>query len=108
MVYHIYMERWLSGRKRLTRNQVCGKPYRGFESHPLRKYNTLPKGRVLYLRLDEGFERGREKPGGFSCGGKVLENQKVFQRCSNRSLQRPPTLFYFYFVKMYTVSIASL
>lgn len=30
------MERCQSGRMGLTRNQVCGKPYRGFESLPFR------------------------------------------------------------------------
>ena len=29
-------ERWLSGRKRTTRNRLIGKTIRGFESHPLR------------------------------------------------------------------------
>ena len=30
------MERWLSGRKRTTRNRLMAKTIRGFESHPLR------------------------------------------------------------------------
>ncbi len=33
------MERWLSGRRRRTRNAVYSKGYRGFESHPLRTMN---------------------------------------------------------------------
>ena len=33
------MERCQSGRMGLIRNQVCGLPYRGFESHPLRQKN---------------------------------------------------------------------
>ncbi len=34
-------ERWLSGRKRTTRNRLIGKTIRGFESHPLRNTPIL-------------------------------------------------------------------
>ena len=37
LVYDIDMERWLSGRKRLTANEVSPQGDRGFESHPLRQ-----------------------------------------------------------------------
>ena len=34
-------ERWLSGRKRTTRNRLIAQTIRGFESHPLRLFNKL-------------------------------------------------------------------
>src|SRR5213083_622866 len=34
-------ERWPSGLRRTLGKRVCGKPYRGFESHSLRHYTVL-------------------------------------------------------------------
>ena len=43
-------ERWLSGRKRRTRNPVYGSPYRGFESHPFRQnQKKATDSRFFYL-----------------------------------------------------------
>ena len=43
------VERCQSGRMGLTRNQVYGLPYRGFESHPLRqKTKRPPRGAFLF------------------------------------------------------------
>jgi len=39
------------------------------------------------LKVEKGFEREREKTGVFSCRGKVLENQKVFQGGVKRRFQ---------------------
>ena len=36
-------ERWPSGLRRTLGKRVCGKPYRGFESHPLRQNKKLPQ-----------------------------------------------------------------
>ena len=47
-------ERWLSGRKRRTRNPVYGSPYRGFESHPFRQSNKSDQWSLL---LFEGTDR---------------------------------------------------
>jgi hypothetical protein len=41
-------ERWPSGLRRTLGKRVCGKPYRGFESHSLRHYTVL-----LCIRLFE-------------------------------------------------------
>src|SRR5579872_5782887 len=41
-------ERWPSGLRRTLGKRVCGKPYRGFESHSLRQYSVL-----LCIRLFE-------------------------------------------------------
>src|SRR5216684_6392353 len=41
-------ERWPSGLRRTLGKRVCGKPYRGFESHSLRHYSVL-----LCIRLFE-------------------------------------------------------
>ena len=41
-------ERWPSGLRRTLGKRVCGKPYRGFESHSLRHYTVL-----LHIRLFE-------------------------------------------------------
>jgi DNA-binding transcriptional LysR family regulator len=38
----VIAERCRSGRTGLTRNQVCGYPHRGFESHPLRQISKAP------------------------------------------------------------------
>src|SRR6185436_11686538 len=40
-----YAERWLSGRKRLIRNQVWAQVQRGFDSHPLleEKVGEMPE-----------------------------------------------------------------
>jgi hypothetical protein len=35
-------ERWPSGLRRTLGKRVCGKPYRGFESHSLRQHDVLP------------------------------------------------------------------
>src|SRR5258707_11758438 len=35
-------ERWPSGLRRTLGKRVCGKPYRGFESHSLRQLVVLP------------------------------------------------------------------
>src|SRR6266446_7068505 len=41
-------ERWPSGLRRTLGKRVCGKPYRGFESHSLRHYTVL-----VHIRLFE-------------------------------------------------------
>ena len=48
------MERWLSGRKRTTRNRLIDKTIRGFESHPLR-LNSYPKE---HIRTEKFFFSG--------------------------------------------------
>ena len=51
-------ERWLSGRKRTTRNRLIGKTIRGFESHPLRLYLILKMTTKL-----EGFQNRQKDVG---------------------------------------------
>jgi hypothetical protein len=45
-------ERWPSGLRRTLGKRVCGKPYRGFESHSLRHYTVL-----LCIRLFESIAK---------------------------------------------------
>ena len=47
-------ERCQSGRMGLTRNQVYGLPYRGFESHPLRQINKKAPFWGLFIYQDGG------------------------------------------------------
>lgn len=35
-----WLEGWLSGLRHLIRNQTCGQPYRGFDSHPFRHFSS--------------------------------------------------------------------
>ena len=53
------METWLSGRKRLTANEVGCQSPRGFESLRLRKTRSPARKRwaTVYLRETEGFEK---------------------------------------------------
>ena len=51
----IRAEKWPSGRRRLTRNQLSGLPFREFESHLLRHFyfhRNLTKAKIL---LTSGF-----------------------------------------------------
>src|SRR5216684_3413302 len=40
-------EGWPSGLRRSLGKRVYGKPYRGFESHPLRQYHSSPSSAIL-------------------------------------------------------------
>src|ERR1700761_1481199 len=48
-------ERWPSGLRRTLGKRVCGKPYRGFESHSLRQCTRTKS----YFRAETGRKRGR-------------------------------------------------
>ena len=66
------MEGWLSGRKRRTRNAVCSKGHREFESHPLRQLGNevigLPAMRArqpFFGEISNRFEFNKAKSGLF-------------------------------------------
>ena len=53
--YLAKMERWLSGRRRRTRNAVSGQPDRGFNSHPLRLRHDVALAKSGFANLHRGF-----------------------------------------------------
>lgn len=56
LTYHL-LETWLSGRKRLTANEVCPNRYHGFESHRLRQNLHLFYGRLLLGSMKKFFQK---------------------------------------------------
>jgi hypothetical protein len=55
------MERWPSGLRRTLGKRVCGKPYRGFESHSLRHHTVFAQAAsadlFVYFRMTEIIAR---------------------------------------------------
>ena len=80
--FTVTMERWQSGRSRILGKDVYGKPYRGFESPSLRKYQN-PKHVFRFcciLRESMGFEKL------LSYFQASAENsQKVYCSCNERN-----------------------
>src|SRR6266849_7316550 len=54
-----HLERWPSGLRRTLGKRVCGKPYRGFESHSLRHLILKYKVNLCFSMVDPRIASGR-------------------------------------------------